>query len=140
VPTAVEFVGLPARVIIGKQESFGLRRTHDTDADPVGPYRVRMVDSTGHVFRHAELSDLDEILIINFGLNARGVATVEARYVEIDPSTGAQCERVITREVRPKHMDLGGQVLWYFALSRGGKSAHNRPGLERGSRSACGHL
>jgi hypothetical protein len=118
-PAALEFVGLPGRVIIGKQEIFSLRRTHDTDAEPAGPYRVRMIDSTGHVFRRAELGDLDESVIIRFGLHDRGAATVEASYVEIDPLTGAQCERLIAREVRPKR--------WILFPSRCERGLQRRP-------------
>ena len=93
---AVEFVGLPRRVITGKQETFRFERVLVTDAEAEGPYQVRMVGPSGRAFFDDTLPRLSTLLYVEFDLNDRW-ADVSLTYTEYDVFTGIRCERTITR-------------------------------------------
>jgi hypothetical protein len=106
-PAAVEFVGLPSRVIIGKEEIFWFAPTYESESEPTKPYRVRMMDvGTGRVFFSGNLSRLSERLYTSFDLNDRGATRIELSYSETDATTGVRCDRVIAQDVRPNRWIL----------------------------------
>jgi hypothetical protein len=101
VPAAVEFAGLPSRVLIGKDEPFGFRRTHASSLQPQPPFSATMVNHGDHLFFSRDLEHLSDDLSISFGFNDPA-ARVSLRYVEVDPASGARCGRKISKRVRPR--------------------------------------
>src|SRR3954470_21320869 len=67
VPAAVEFAGLPSRVLIGKDEPFGFRRTQASSLQPQSPFSVTMVNHGDQVFFSRDLEHLSDDLSIGFG-------------------------------------------------------------------------
>jgi hypothetical protein len=99
---AVEFVGLPSRVLIGTQEEFRFRPTGTVaETTPAAPYRVRMVNSRGRAFLEKTFDDLDHTFFITFGLND-SAARVSLGYREVFTPTAAECARTISKRVRPR--------------------------------------
>jgi hypothetical protein len=102
---SVRFIGLPTRVITGEEEQFRFGRTPSAESRvPAAPYRVRMIDPRGRAFFERTLERLTDPLSIRLKLNDRGVHTVELTYTELDNLSGAQCERLISRGVRPQRL------------------------------------
>lgn len=89
VPAAAEFVGLPAKVRVGRGETFGLEKTFASDWDARLPIDVHMVDSAGRSFFRGRLRRFGRgRLYVVLELGDRSVE-IQASYVEVAPDGSA---------------------------------------------------
>jgi hypothetical protein len=104
-PPALEFAGLPSRIVTGPDETFGFGRTFASERSPGDPFIVRMENARGHPFFEGALDSWRDRLYIGFRLD-HGPALVTLYYHEVDPASAERCGRTIARRVRPKRLVL----------------------------------
>jgi hypothetical protein len=104
-PPALDFAGLPSRVVTGPKETFGFGRTFESEWNPADPFIARMENPRGRAFFEGSLDNWRDRLWIDFYLND-GPARVSLYYHEVHPDTGERCGRTIRQRVRPKRLVL----------------------------------
>lgn len=98
-PPALQFLGLPPTITIGRFEMFGWGPTGASDFDPTPPFRVREIGRDGRTFYEDTVdevgTDLEQVRL-DFGDRA---ARIRLDYFETKRGTTFSCARTISQRV-----------------------------------------